>query len=517
MSRLMKKAFFLSLLVLSVSAEGDTTSAEEPRNARHHAVVELLFHGADVDVFASRYYLPRSRLLARGEKRWQRKKPGKSHGGINTGKKKMKMKRKRNKKKIQRDATRDSTLVIEASLDNFSSNVDIKDKTVTSSQPNATTEVTTTFSFAYPVEDGNISSITLSSNENTTEPIEYATISVSDIEDVEFINTTTAPHVDRMYTYGAPSVVKGSSASNQCMPGKRIFTEDIAVVECLWYEFWCTPGRQVTNVDIASQMNVKNGYHHPKIDTLVIQLVGGTNVEYISHPCNSDESEIEGYQWWPEASLPANQNNHELLNHYETRLAHVPYFVQGPSLEFISVSQCVTHSNSLDEIKYCVDNYSTESHLKLEGVAALGWDSFAYMSIESERFGITDTDRVYVLKNDIEPSRKCIISFQSSDSLLDFTNFAWTNNDETTYCGHDGVHAGTSDELRRITHDSQWSSNIVPALETCHEVTCVGHSLGGSLCNLFTVCANQGLENLDGSDDTENWGDYTALIWKKPS
>ncbi|KAL3771017.1 LOW QUALITY PROTEIN: hypothetical protein ACHAW5_002275 [Stephanodiscus triporus] len=307
-----------------------------------------------------------------GEKRWQRKKPEVTWGSRHEQEK---YEAEAEQEKIQRDAT-ESTIVVKASLDDFSSNVDIKDKIVTSSR----------------LTD-NISSITLSSNENTAEPIEYS--STSDIEDVEIINTT---YVDRMYTYGAPSVVKGSSTSDQCMP-------EYSPKTSLWSNArvcnFGAPQRQVTNVDFASQINVKNGYHHPKIDTLVIQLVGGTNDEYISHPCNMDESEIEGYQWWPEASLPVIHNNHELLNHYETRLAHVPYSVQGPSLEFISVSRCVTHSNSLDEIKNCVDNYSTESHLKLEGVAALGWDPFAYMSIESALFGITDTDRVYVLKNDI--------------------------------------------------------------------------------------------------------------------
>ncbi|KAL3815274.1 hypothetical protein ACHAXA_001886 [Cyclostephanos tholiformis] len=371
-------------------------------------------------------------------------------------------------------------------------------------------------SYEYSMED--VSILTSSSKENTTDPVD-ATMSLRNIENVEFMTTATAPLVDRMYTYGAPSVVKGSSASDQnnaCLPGIRIFTEDIELVACSWYEsLWCTPGRHVTKVDFASQINVKSGYHHPKIDTLIIQLVGGTAVEYISHLCNSDESAVEGYQWWPEASLPTNiiHNNHDLLRDYEPRLANVPYFVLEEALEFISVPRCLTH-NSFDEIKYCLNNYSSESYLKLEGVVGIGWDAFAYMSVEST----ADTDQVYVLKNDVDPSRRrCTISFQSTDSLSDAANFILMNNAENSYCGRDGVHTGTSNELRRYTRDSQWSNTIVPALETCHDVTCVGHSLGGSLCNLFIICANHGLENLDESDDEENWDDYTTLIWTKPS
>ena len=95
------------------------------------------------------------------------------------------------------------------------------------------------------------------------------------------MNTATALLVDCVYIYGVPSMVRGSSGStsNQdsaCTPGMRIFNEDIEVVDCTFYEFWCTPGgRRVTNVNFASQIGVKNGYHHPRMDMLVLRLVGG--------------------------------------------------------------------------------------------------------------------------------------------------------------------------------------------------------------------------------------------------
>jgi hypothetical protein len=87
------------------------------------------------------------------------------------------------------------------------------------------------------------------------------------------------------------------------------------------------------------------------MDTLVLQLVGGTDVEYVYHMCSSDESAVEGYQWWPEASLPRSttQSNHELIKHYELRLGNVPSFLQEPSLDFISVPRCVTYDSELFE------------------------------------------------------------------------------------------------------------------------------------------------------------------------
>lgn len=349
------------------------------------------------------------------------------------------------------------------------------------------------------------------------------------------ISTKPLVHVDRLYTYGAPSVVKSSASSNptnyECIPGLRIYNEDVNIVECSWYEqLWCTPGKQVTNVDFASQINVKNGYPHPKVDTLVVRLVGGTNVEYSYQPCHSYESSssssvVENIQWWPDANLPSDMlnNNHHMAEHYMPRLAQVPYSVQGKALQYTSVSVCIQKS-SFDEIKYCFEHFEQQSSVANEGVARTGWEPLAYMKCETEGL-LTDSDTVLVLKKDDTSTnyRSCIIGFQGSDTIMDLMDFVSINNEETSYCGRYGVHTGTANELWLLTHDSQYASQIVPALESCHEVTCVGHSLGGALCNLFTMCANHGLEYLQDTADSEledvtkNWDDYNSLIWTKKS
>lgn len=330
-------------------------------------------------------------------------------------------------------------------------------------------------------------------------------------------------HVDRLYTYGAPSVVKGSPTTsdpnNLCLPGIRIYNEDVDDVECSWFnQLWCTPGKQVTNVDFASQLNVKNGYHHPKVDTLVVRLLNGANVEYTYQQCNSYGSAVEEYQWWPEANLPADmvQNNHHMKEHYIPRLAQLPYSVQERSLQYSSIPVCIQES-SWDAVKYCFNNYSEETAVGNAGVAGIGWEPLAYMKCETEGL-LTDSDTVFVLKNDYDDSnrRSCIIGFQGSDTVLDLMDFVYINNEETSYCGRYGVHTGTANELWLLTHDPQYASEIVPALETCHEVTCVGHSLGGALCNLFTMCANSDYSDWD-SNDSKSWDDYNSLIWTKKS
>ena len=48
---------------------------------------------------------------------------------------------------------------------------------------------------------------------------------------------------------------------------------------------------------------------------------------------------------------------------------------------------------------------------------------------------------------------------------------------------------------------------------------CVCRSLARevALCNVFTMCANQGEENLDEADDAGRWDDFKALSWTKAS
>lgn len=77
--------------------------------------------------------------------------------------------------------------------------------------------------------------------------------------------------VDHLYTYGAPSVTMKthqSNPGNTCIPGIRTYTEDMTskTLSCSWYEFWCNEasGLRSTNVDFASQINVGDGYMHPK-------------------------------------------------------------------------------------------------------------------------------------------------------------------------------------------------------------------------------------------------------------
>lgn len=328
--------------------------------------------------------------------------------------------------------------------------------------------------------------------------------------------------VDHLYTYGAPSVTMKthqSNPGNTCIPGIRTYTEDMTskTLSCSWYEFWCNEasGLRSTNVDFASQINVGDGYMHPKMDILILRDVDGV-VEYEYRRCK-DSSYRQTFQWWPGSDAPSDMlpgsSIHNLDLHYEKRLMIIKSSVAGPMLDYASAARCSYDSFS---VEYCLNTYKESNINNIPGVASLGYEVLAQMSHQSSSM-TADVDGVVVLKNDKQSYRRCIIAFRGSDSLSDLLEFVGRNNSPTSYCGRSGIHSGIKNELWRITHDSQYASVIKPALETCHEVNCIGHSLGGSLCNLFTMCANQGEENLENMRyrDEEMWDDYYSLIWNK--
>mmetsp|Transcript_15049 Transcript_15049/g.28604 ORF Transcript_15049/g.28604 Transcript_15049/m.28604 type:complete len:466 (+) Transcript_15049:544-1941(+) len=380
-----------------------------------------------------------------------------------------------------------------------------------------------------------VSEVTMTSNSatNSTTP-SYGDFSDSDGKilrsSIIKSSSITNPRVTHMYTYGSPSVVKGpamSNPNNACIPGLRIYTEDYEIKTCSWWErMWCTAGgEEVTDVDFASQLNIDEGYPHPKMATLVLRSRDdGRAEEYTYRACrNYDDVDTYSHQWWPAANLDSDVmpgwNIHDLDEHYERRLKHVPYTIRGPSLEYVSVAKCA-YETTFSKLRSCLNNYEQKTSSRIGGVSVYGWKTFAFMVRETDSSMpfADDTDTVYVLKKDQSANyRKCIIGFQGSDGASDLANFIFRSKDPTDYCGRSGVHTGVKNELWRITHDSQYANVIVPALETCHEVTCVGHSLGGSLCNLFTMCANHGLENLRGSNNRKMWDDYNSLIWETPS
>jgi hypothetical protein len=354
--------------------------------------------------------------------------------------------------------------------------------------------------------------------------------------------------VDAVYTYGAPSISNPhiSNPGNKCIPGLRMYTQDEQQQQqnkCQWWEWWCSDNnndssfsssgsseeqRIITNTDFASHWNA-NKFPHPKMSTLaLVWNVDSQVVEYLFMECTDDDDDeiVDEYdfQWWPHHSQTANMVNHihSLEWHYERRLQQIPKHVRGPSLEYAAIANC-GYETSAQEVIDCHANYVTRGN-GLPGMDTSVWKVAAFMNHQYGNNGDNDPVVVYEKtqdeddNNDVDNNnnfKTCIISFAGSESIGDWGDFLPWNSGTTGYCGRHGVHIGVRNELWSITHDDQWTNVIKPQLETCHEVTCVGHSLGGALCNVFTMCANQGEENLDELDDAGMWDDFEALAWTK--
>lgn len=97
-------------------------------------------------------------------------------------------------------------------------------------------------------------------------------------------------------------------------------------------------------------------------------------------------------------------------------------------------------------------------------------------------------------------SLDCALVFTGTNDFGEF--FTSTTQTKSLYCGFQGTHVGYAGELYTI------SKNLFPffkpKLAKCRRVICVGHSLGGALCELMAACANSG--HTDSND-------YKLLAW----
>jgi len=309
------------------------------------------------------------------------------------------------------------------------------------------------------------------------------------------------------------------------------------------------------------------------MSTLVLRWVEGGKNEYLWYECKDSDKAIE-YEWqyYPDKNALSNMINHihDIRDEYEPRMqafydgTSSPLYSnasavarQSPLLDYTCATWCMgnwfpTKANMTSCLKeYPKEHPGKWGNPSVKGLISLGWEVYAHMNHVDGK----DQDHVSVLNHyDNSTSfRKCIIAFQGSDGMADFSSFIFGNEGTTGYCGRNGVHIDLRYELwhvsnsstlssniglrypfsipcycflflslaistfthDQITHDLQWDSEIRPALETCDEVTCVGHSLGGSLCNTFTMCANNGPEYLEGNTDPGMQDDYDSLKWTK--
>jgi len=277
-----------------------------------------------------------------------------------------------------------------------------------------------------------------------------------------------------VYTYGAPATHKtpfrNLARADECFPGLRAYTED---------RFGT--GHHIHQVDAAA---MNNYYPHAYINTVVLH----GNYDAYFAPCTGKDGEI-GHPEWPQrgASVYEEWRLHGESS-YTKRLDAITVDGQDKTNEepFRSSRLFVRLAyKSYDTFEKQVETFKKER------------PDWTLVERADDKHG-KDVDPVMLVQE--KGSLDCALIFTGTNAFSEFATS--TTQYSTGFCGFRGTHVGYRDELWTLTKNV--FPFMKPKLAKCRKVICVGHSLGGALCELFAACANSG-----HTDDP----DYQLLAW----
>lgn len=274
--------------------------------------------------------------------------------------------------------------------------------------------------------------------------------------------------ISSMYTFGAPAVSRPPmpdlNSPDHCFPGLRTYTENKLA----------GGGRQV---DAASMFDA---YAHPFISVLALDW--GQDSFY--QPCPGDAT-------WPQGGGAADWGLHS-ETHYAPRLQNVTLSGVAVATDepFKTANEMVTLAyKSYDTVENTIKEMKTKlPKWRLVDRHVFEWSEGAY-----------DDDPIMVAQQ--TETLECALVFTGTNHFGELGSSVKQH--LTGYCGFDQVHAGYRDEVWQLSDHAIWPK-ITEKLSKCSSVRCVGHSLGGAMCDVFSGCINSGrLEDPD----------YKKLMW----
>jgi hypothetical protein len=303
--------------------------------------------------------------------------------------------------------------------------------------------------------------------------------------------TETPLLVSAMFTFGAPAISypAASNPGGRCIPGVRIYTENERL-----------PGGGYGKQEDGAAMTTR--YPHAKTPVLVLRDPNQSTSQYFEcrHTPNSTDQLVERMPLM-KAAMYHEWRLHSIGDVYAKRLAglSLPNTSRLPKETLDKYIQLGLDLAGMAEKVYTQSLSGAREAVRRD---LPDWKLVGYAHVPGKS---GDTDDVLLLQN--KETGRCTISFEGSFGMADLGSFWYDYG--TGYCGFHDVHVGVRNELWSITAmpgNPSWASGIKPKLPQCEKVTCVGHSLGGALCELFTLCANS---NRIGDPD------YDKLAWRK--
>lgn len=283
--------------------------------------------------------------------------------------------------------------------------------------------------------------------------------------------------VSEVYTYGAPATHKtpliNKASADGCFAGLRCYTEDIIGVH-----------GESKQVDAAA---IFNRYPHMRTNTVVLRW----KQESLYAPCNGSLG-LDGHPEWPQKGVGifSEWRLHQ-EDDYTDRLQTV--MIDGQT-----VADQAPFNVSAQFAHLAWRTYETLREAKAKARKMIsGWRLVAYFQ---DVHG-SDRDPVGLMQD--ESTLDCAVLFTGTNDFAEM--FTSTVSFGTGFCGFSDIHVGYRNELWTLTGE-YWEKHMKPRLSKCRRVSCVGHSLGGALCEVFAACANSG----HTADE-----DFKRLIWEQ--
>lgn len=277
--------------------------------------------------------------------------------------------------------------------------------------------------------------------------------------------------VEAIYTFGAPATANPPLASNRsgdrCLGGLRSYNVDIL-------------GPYTKQVDAAS---VSNPYHHAQMPALVLRSDSAS--DYV--PCPGGPTEPNDHsggvfaEWelhWASAYLP--------------RFKHVAL-----SKTSIQSEEVVAMAYKFAHLAWLPYENTSQARMAIDEKLP-GWRLVARETRVQGDGTFYDEDPVLLVQETTSLDCALVLTGTNNDNELTTSTTSFS----TGYCGFDHVHAGYRNELWSIAKDL-WPS-LRPKLASCRQVSCVGHSMGGSLCEILAACADS---------DRDEDPDYVNQQW----